>query len=88
MSGGRSVLTIAFDDASEIETSCATVAELKAWLDERLGIADSQMVALLFTRMALERLTTVAQVNAHAGKRATLDLGKDFLGANAIVRVV
>jgi hypothetical protein len=38
--------------------------------------------------MALERLTTVAQVNVHAGKRATLDLGKDFLGANAIVRVV
>ena len=87
-SGGRSVLTIQHDDNCEIETSCATLAELKDWLDARLNLADGQLVAMLFARMALERGATLAQINQHAGKRATLDLGKDFSGANALVRAV
>ena len=63
------------------------MAELKAWLDAKLS-ADSQFVAMFFARLALERFSSVAQVNAHRGKQVTLDLSKDILGANAIVRVV
>ena len=86
--GGRMVLTIMHDDTCEIETSCTTLAELKDWIDEKLNLSDGQFVALLFARMALERSANLAQINQHAGKRATLDLGKDFAGANAIVRAV
>jgi hypothetical protein len=82
------VLTIMHDDVCEIETSCATLAELKDWIDEKLNLTDGQFVAMLFARMALERGANLAQINAHAGKLATFDVGKDFSGANAIMRAV
>lgn len=85
---GRGVFTIRFDDSCEIETNCTTIAELKAWLYEQLGMDDEQRLAMLFTLMALERGTVQAANGSHRNKRVTADLSKDFSGQNAIVRAV